>query len=32
MDIVFVSGCAGGCAGIVVDLIYFPIDTIKTRL
>lgn len=29
---VFISGLAGGIAGIVVDVIYFPIDTIKTRI
>jgi solute carrier family 25 S-adenosylmethionine transporter 26 len=32
MDRVIVSGCAGGIAGIMVDLIYFPIETIKIRI
>lgn len=25
-------GIAGGCASIVTDTIYFPLDSIKTRL
>ena len=27
-----VSILSGGCAGLITDIIYFPLDTIKTRL
>ena len=30
MTSIFVSGLAGGIAGIVVDFVYYPIETIKT--
>lgn len=32
MDPFFVSLISGGCAGTATDLVFFPIDTIKTRL
>ena len=32
MNEIFISGLSGGTAGIVTDLIFFPIETIKTRL
>ena len=32
MSDVLYSGLSGGVAGICVDLIYFPLDTIKTRI
>lgn len=32
--LLFILGCglAGGCASVVTDTIYFPLDSIKTRL
>jgi solute carrier family 25 S-adenosylmethionine transporter 26 len=29
---IVVSGLAGGTAGVIVDVFYFPIETIKTRI
>jgi hypothetical protein len=28
----FISGLSGGTAGVVVDFIYYPLETIKTRI
>ena len=32
MSQLYISSLSGGIAGIFVDLIYFPIETIKTRI
>ncbi|CAD8047197.1 unnamed protein product [Paramecium sonneborni] len=32
MEQIFISGIAGGSAGIITDFIFFPIETIKTRI
>lgn len=32
MENIIISALSGGVAGILVDLIYFPIETIKTRI